>query len=75
MSKLLTMVAVVKAGLDLDASIVKYIPELKHKSNAVGGRTWEEVTMRSLGGHLAGIQRDCMYIVPDIAARLIAFHM
>ncbi|KAF8427737.1 beta-lactamase/transpeptidase-like protein [Tirmania nivea] len=56
-SKLLTMVGVVKAGLDLDASIVKYIPELIYKSNAVGARTWEEVTVRSLGSHLAGVQR------------------
>lgn len=62
-SKLLTMVGVTKAGLNLDASIVKYIPELRGKGKK-GKRSWEEVTVLSLGSHLAGIQRDCTYTRP-----------
>lgn len=68
------MVGVVKAGLDLDASIVKYIPELKCRNNTVGERAWEEVTVRSLGSHLAGVQRDCTHIVLEMLARLTSYH-
>jgi len=57
-SKLITMVGVVKAGLHLDSSIVKYLPELKSKGHHTGMRKWEDVTVRSLGSHLAGVQRD-----------------
>ncbi|KAF8473245.1 beta-lactamase/transpeptidase-like protein [Kalaharituber pfeilii] len=70
LSKLVTMVGAVKAGLDLDASIVQYIPQLKREKNKKGMRRWEDVTVRSLGSHLSGVQTGFGY--NEITALLVS---
>jgi hypothetical protein len=43
-------------------SIVEFLPELRNISttNAIHAVQWEDVTLGSLAGHMAGIARDCM---------------
>ena len=43
-------------------SIVEFLPELRNVSttNAIHAVQWEDVTLGSLAGHMAGIARDCM---------------
>jgi len=63
-SKLLTMIGVLKASIGLEESIVKYIPELKNFKR--GGKSWDDITIKALGSHLAGVQRDCEYKVSSL---------
>jgi hypothetical protein len=43
-------------------SIVDFLPELRNVStiDAIHAVRWEDVTLGSLAGHMAGIARDCM---------------
>ena len=43
-------------------SIVEFLPELRNVSttDAIHAVQWEDVTLGSLAGHMAGIARDCM---------------
>jgi hypothetical protein len=43
-------------------SIVDFLPELRNVStmDAIHAVRWEDVTLGSLAGHMAGISRDCM---------------
>ena len=43
-------------GISLNDGILKYIPEL---ADGEGGVEWGDVTLGALGGHLAGIVREC----------------
>lgn len=43
-------------GMGLDDGILEYIPEL---ADGEGGVEWGDVTLGALGGHLAGIVREC----------------
>jgi CubicO group peptidase (beta-lactamase class C family) len=55
------LVALQNADIDLDASVLEYIPELRDPSNSTNGvaaTPWEDVTVRSLMNHLSGIATD-----------------
>jgi hypothetical protein len=45
-------------------SIVDFLPELRNVStmDAIHAVRWEDVTLGSLAGHMAGITRDCMVL-------------
>ncbi|KAK4086550.1 hypothetical protein Purlil1_9166 [Purpureocillium lilacinum] len=48
-----------KAKIDLDASVLKYIPQLANSSAEGIVRTpWEDVTVRSLTSHLSGLSTN-----------------
>lgn len=60
-SKLLTGLAIVQNDqIDLDASILEYIPELKNatSSDPLLAVAWEQVTIRALATHLSGLATD-----------------
>jgi CubicO group peptidase (beta-lactamase class C family) len=48
-------------GNQLDQPITKFVPELVNASseNLGDGSRWEDITIRSLAGHLSGLGRDC----------------
>jgi CubicO group peptidase (beta-lactamase class C family) len=56
-------------------SIVDFLPELRDvstiSSDAIHAVHWEDVTLGSLAGHVAGIARDCM-VLSTIIGRLYA---
>ncbi|CUS10218.1 unnamed protein product [Tuber aestivum] len=55
-TKVFTVLAVLLTeGMSLDDGVLKYIPEL---ADGEGGVEWGDVTLGSLGGHLAGIVRE-----------------
>lgn len=56
-SKVFTALLLLKSGLDLDDPITKYLPELIGPDSVI---RWEEISLRALGAHLAGIQGFCM---------------
>jgi CubicO group peptidase (beta-lactamase class C family) len=51
-------------GNQLDQPITKFIPELVNASseNLGDGTEWEDITIRSLAGHLSGLGRDCKFM-------------
>ncbi|KAF2111092.1 beta-lactamase/transpeptidase-like protein [Lophiotrema nucula] len=51
-SKLVSDLLVLRTGIDLDASITEYLPQLSNSSSIVH---WENVTLASLADHLSGI--------------------
>lgn len=58
-TKVVTDLIMLRLGLDLDEPITKYLPELAYGDSSI---EWNEVTLRSLGSHLAAIPRDCRYM-------------
>lgn len=58
--------------LDLDASILAYVPELDTSQS--GSLPWKDITIRALATQMAGIPRDMaqddLAISPDLAAQL-----
>ncbi|KAF3279071.1 hypothetical protein TWF970_004180 [Orbilia oligospora] len=60
-SKLFSDVALLKSGVDLDHKVTKYLPELRKKESLI---RWEDVTLRDLGEHLAGMGPN--YGFPEI---------
>lgn len=57
-SKVITTLATMLQDVCMDDPITKYIPELRSGPNP-GGRDWNQVTLRGLTSHLAGLGRDC----------------
>lgn len=53
-------------GNQLDQPITKFIPELVNASseNLGDGIEWDDITIRSLAGHLSGLGRDCEFCSP-----------
>ncbi|KAF3097191.1 hypothetical protein TWF569_002931 [Orbilia oligospora] len=60
-SKLFSDVVLLKSGVDLDHKVTKYLPELRKKESLI---RWEDVTLRDLGEHLAGMGPN--YGFPEI---------
>ncbi|EGX43887.1 hypothetical protein AOL_s00210g334 [Orbilia oligospora ATCC 24927] len=60
-SKLFSDVVLLKGGVDLDHKVTKYLPELRKKESLI---RWEDVTLRDLGEHLAGMGPN--YGFPEI---------
>lgn len=57
-TKVFTDLLLLKLGLDLDDPITKYLPELACNDSPI---KWKEITLGSLGNHLAGIPTGCGY--------------
>lgn len=54
-----------KARIDLDASVLKYIPQLANSTAEGIVRTpWEDVTVRSLTSHLSGLSTNSTFLLP-----------
>lgn len=67
LSKLLTVYTLlVEVGDEnLDQPVTKYVPELAgaaKEGSEIDTTRWEDITIRALGSHLAGILRDCKSI-------------
>lgn len=58
-TKVFTDLALLKAGLNLDDPITKYLPELASSTSPI---KWKDITLRALGNHMAGIPQTCRYI-------------
>lgn len=54
-SKVFTDLLVLRLSLPLDAPVTKWLPMLRKGS---GGVDWDSITLRMLGSHMAGIQRN-----------------
>jgi CubicO group peptidase (beta-lactamase class C family) len=52
-TKTITNLLVLRLGLDLEAKITDYLPELKEGN---GGIQWDSVTLKDLGSHMSGLQ-------------------
>ena len=53
-SKLFTAYLMLVSGIDIDKPIIEFLPELTNTS-----LPWEDITLRMMGSHLAGIPVDC----------------
>ncbi|KAK6513189.1 hypothetical protein TWF506_009353 [Arthrobotrys conoides] len=60
-SKLFSDVVLLKSGVDVEDKVTKYLPELGGKESLI---RWEDVTLRDLGEHLAGVGPN--YGFPEI---------
>lgn len=62
-TKLFTVLSTLQASnVNLDDSIVKYLPQLRNATSGRDGLTavsWEDVTVGSLASHLSGMGPDC----------------
>jgi CubicO group peptidase (beta-lactamase class C family) len=58
-TKAFTDLALLKAGLNLDDPITKYLPELASSTSPI---KWKDITLRALGNHMAGIPQTCRFI-------------
>lgn len=63
-SKLIPTLAVLQQkGVNLDASVLEYVPELQGDSDdGISGTVWEDVTIRGLMSHMSGIATDSEYL-------------
>lgn len=57
-SKVITDYILLKSRLDLDQSVVKYVPSLANDSSLI---RWENITLRQLASQLADIPPNCRY--------------
>jgi len=67
-SKVISDAIVLKSGIELDDPITKWVPQLKNDSSLV---PWNNITIRALMTHLAGIPPNCTWPLP-VAAQLLA---
>jgi actin-related protein 6 len=57
-TKVLADLALIRSELKLDKPITAYLPELQCMSNS-SGIPWNDITLRMLASHMAGIPSDC----------------
>ncbi len=55
-SKVISDAVFLLSGVDLDKPVTKFLPELGHHESLID---WKSITLRDLGGHLAGIPPNC----------------
>ena len=62
-SKMMPALAALQSSkIDMDESVLKYIPELRNATGeGIGATQWEDISVRSLANHLAGLATDCKY--------------
>lgn len=61
------LAALQRAEVDMEASVVEYLPELEEENEegeGVNAVPWRDVTVRSLANHLAGLATDCESPLP-----------
>lgn len=63
-SKLFTAVSTLQLDIDLEASVLEFLPELGGDSdgNDIENIKWEDITVRSLMSHLSGLPTESSYI-------------
>jgi actin-related protein 6 len=61
-TKVFTDYLMLKSGIDIDRSVVEYLPELVNASSL---NRWDDITLRMLGSHLAGVTADCKTPIPS----------
>ena len=59
-SKVFTTYIMLTSGIDIDKSVIEYLPELR---NASSKSPWENITLKMLSSHLAGVPVDCKYSI------------
>lgn len=62
-SKVFTDYILLKSGLDLDTSIVEYLPVLQNDSSLI---QWGDITLRMLASQVAGIPPNCEWTCTQI---------
>lgn len=61
-SKVITDYAMLQSGLDIEAPITQYLPELNTSSNI----DWNSITLRMLGSQLAGVPANCKCFLCEV---------
>jgi actin-related protein 6 len=59
-SKVFTDYLMLRSGIDIDKSVVEYLTELRNMSSKM---SWNDVTLKMLGSHLAGVTADCKFLL------------
>jgi CubicO group peptidase (beta-lactamase class C family) len=68
-SKVLTDAILIRSGVDMDHSVTKYLPSLDNKTSLID---WPSISLRALGGQLAGIPPNCkMHSSEPIGSRTL----
>ncbi|KAK4182804.1 beta-lactamase/transpeptidase-like protein [Podospora australis] len=63
-SKIFPVLALLRAGISLDDSVTKYLPQLRdlnkqaREQNSIWAVDWDEITLGALASHVAGIPAD-----------------
>jgi CubicO group peptidase (beta-lactamase class C family) len=55
-SKVLTDAILIKIGVNMDDAVTRYLPTLDNKASLID---WPNISLRALGGQLAGIPPNC----------------
>ncbi|KAF8544150.1 beta-lactamase/transpeptidase-like protein [Trichophaea hybrida] len=64
-SKVFADLLLLRLGLDLGAPVTKWLPGLREGS---GGVDWDDITLKDLGSHMAGIRRNYGFWVENYTA-------
>lgn len=66
-SKMMPAIAALQSSaIDMDESVLKYIPELRNATGSgVVATHWEDITVRSLANHLSGLSTDRRCLPPN----------
>jgi CubicO group peptidase (beta-lactamase class C family) len=57
-SKVITDAILIRTGVNIDDPVIKYLPVLNNDTALID---WKNITLRALGGHLAGIAPNCKF--------------
>lgn len=55
-SKVITDAILMRTGVNMDDPVTKYLPVLNNDTSLID---WKNISLRALGGHLAGIPPNC----------------
>jgi CubicO group peptidase (beta-lactamase class C family) len=55
-SKVITDAILIRTGVNMDDPVIKYLPVLNNNTALID---WNNISLRALGGHLAGIAPNC----------------
>lgn len=59
-SKVFTDYLMLRTGIDMDKFVVEFLPELRNMSSKI---PWNDVTLKMLGSHMAGVTADCKLLL------------
>lgn len=57
-SKVITDAVLLRSGVNMDDPVTKYLPSLANETSRID---WKSISLRALGGQLAGIPANCMF--------------
>jgi hypothetical protein len=58
-SKVITDAIVIRTGVNMDNPVIKYLPVLNNDTALID---WKNISLRALGGQLAGIAPNCKFL-------------